>query len=190
MPFRPFPALVLGAVVALGAYWLTSHPNEAPHAAHEPKIHAPLAEKAAAPAASALEKPAHPEAAFQPTSERAVTAAGQLGPGRGTLVVHFEAPPGAELSPGSPVRLDARGEHLSFPESVRTSFDPKTLPLRVPVEVTDGALGPAEVDLTYYFCTHGDDGACRPERARLTVKLDLSGAGEGGEAVVQYRPTT
>lgn len=139
------------------------------------------------PDAAAATEGAAPQP-FHPTSRARLHAQGQLGPGPGTLVVHLEAPSGAELSEGAPLRLKARGAELSFPESVSTTLAVSDLPLRLPVVVSDGAWGPAELELTYYYCSKGESASCRPERAALTVDLDLDGTAPGGEAFLSYRP--
>lgn len=118
---------------------------------------------------------------------RRVKALGQLGPGRGTLLVGLEAPEGAVLTAGSPISVEARGEHLAFPKRIRTSLDPERLPLRIPIDVTDGAIGPARVKLAFYWCDADKEASCRPERVELVVDLDLSGDAAGGEAFVSYR---
>ncbi len=127
------------------------------------------------------------EAPELPTSTQQLKASGQLGPGRGTLIVDIEPASGSKLSEGAPLRLSAVGPHLTFPEAIRTELSAAHLPLRLPIVVSDGATGPAELNLTYYTCSHGADAVCRPERARLTVELDLSGSSEGGEAHLTHR---
>lgn len=117
-----------------------------------------------------------------------VTATGQLGPGRGTLIVDIKAPAGAELTEGAPFRVSAKGMDLTFPHEINTTLDLDELPARLPLDVADGAEGPIELDLTYYYCTKGDDGSCRPERAKLSVEIDTTGAGAGGEAHLVHRP--
>ncbi|HSC87173.1 MAG TPA: hypothetical protein VLC09_07885 [Polyangiaceae bacterium] len=109
-------------------------------------------------------------------------ADGQLGPGRGTLLVDLVPEPGSKLSEGSPLQVQARGQDLSFPEAIRTELSRARLPLRLPVVVSDGAAGPAELTLSYYTCRSGPDAVCRRERSRIVVELDLSGSAEGGEA--------
>ncbi len=104
------------------------------------------------------------------------------------MVVDLKAPRGGKLTEGAPLRLSATGEHLRFPEKVQTKLDPTKLPVRLPIVVTDGATGPAQMDLTYYWCTEGDSASCRPERAKLVVELDLSGSGEGGEVHFTHEP--
>lgn len=117
-----------------------------------------------------------------------VKAQGQLGPGRGTLLIDLRPPADGKLTEGAPLRVSARGRDLSFPQAIRTQLDMDELPVRLPIVVSDGAADPAEVDLTYYWCSHGDSGSCHPVRARLLVELDLSGAGAGGEAHLVHRP--
>ena len=63
------------------------------------------------------------------------------------------------------------------------------MPLRLPIDVADGATGPALVEVSYYWCTDGNTAACRREQAHLNVDLDLSGASEGGEAHLTYQAT-
>jgi hypothetical protein len=120
-------------------------------------------------------------------STRHLAARGQLGPGKGSLLIALEPPAGAKLTAGAPVSVEARGEHLSFPKRLRTPLDPSKLPLRIPIEVTDGALGPALVKLSFYWCQEGAAAACRPERVELVVDLDLSGDAAGGEALLTYK---
>ncbi|GMV17296.1 MAG: hypothetical protein HS104_23875 [Polyangiaceae bacterium] len=116
-----------------------------------------------------------------------VRAVGQLGPGRGTLVVSLEAPANGKLTTGAPLRLEASGEHLEFPTRIDEKLDPEKLPLRIPVDVADGATGPAHVKLHYFWCGSGEGSACRPERAELVVELDTSGDSAGGEAHLTHR---
>lgn len=123
-----------------------------------------------------------------PRSVRRVKAEGQLGPGRGTLLIELRPPPRGKLAEGAPLRVSARGKDLEFPEAIRTELDPAALPVRLPIVVSDGATEAPEVDLTYYWCNHGDTGSCHPVRTRLIVELDLSGASAGGEALVIHRP--
>jgi hypothetical protein len=123
-----------------------------------------------------------------PSVTTRVKAEGQLGPGRGTLLIDLHPPGGGKLAAGAPLRVSARGKDLAFPESIRTQLDPSALPLRLPVVVSDGATEPPEVDLTYYWCSVGDTGSCHPVRARLVVELDLSGSSAGGEAHLVHRP--
>lgn len=119
---------------------------------------------------------------------RTVRAIGQLGPGRGTLVVSPEAPENAKLTAGSPLSVEARGEHFGFPAKLSTKLDPNALPLRIPVDVADGATGPIYVKLAYHWCGLAEGAACRPERVELVVNVDTSGDAPGGEAHLTYRP--
>lgn len=104
------------------------------------------------------------------------------------LIIDLAPPPGAKLTEGAPLKVTASGEHLRFPQSLSTKLDPAALPIRLPVDVADGATGSAEVDLSYYYCTSGDDGSCQPEHAYLTVELDLTGDAAGGEAHFRHSP--
>jgi hypothetical protein len=116
-----------------------------------------------------------------------VRAVGQLGPGKGTLVVSLEAPADGKLTAGAPLSVEARGEHLIFPARVSERLDPARLPLRIPIEVADGAVAPVHVKVSYYWCGLGEASACRPERVELVVELDTSGDSAGGEALLSYR---
>jgi hypothetical protein len=131
---------------------------------------------------------ARPSPLIEASKLQFVEAVGQLGPGPGTLIVDIQPPPGAKLTKGSPLVVRAAGQDLVFPKTVKEELDPAKLPLRLPVVVADGARGPARVDLSYYYCTTGEQGSCRPERARLEVRLDLTGSGDGGEAHFSHRP--
>lgn len=117
-----------------------------------------------------------------------VKAIGQLGPGKGTLIVDIKAPAGAELTEGAPFFVSAKGADLKFPHVIDTKLELAKLPARLPLVVADGAQGPVELDLTYYYCTKGDHGSCRPERAKLQVEIDMTGGGEGGEAHLVHKP--
>jgi hypothetical protein len=159
---------VMPLVVGLGVVgWLALRPASERHAQ-----------------ASALESPRSPSAQIL---QRRIAARGQLGPGRGTLVIAIEPPPSSKLTAGAPLAVEARGEHLSFPETIKRPLDPEKLPIRLPIDVTDGALGPAYVKLSFYWCVDGNAAACRPERVELRVDLDLSGDAPGGEAFFIYR---
>jgi hypothetical protein len=103
-------------------------------------------------------------------------------------VLGLEAPPGSKLTRGAPLRVEARGKDLDFPHRVSTELDPEKLPIHLPVQVADGALGPAEISLSYYWCKIGDEAACVPEKVRLIVELDLHGDAPGGEAFLTYIP--
>lgn len=126
--------------------------------------------------------PADSSAGLAPARAQRVRAVGQLGPGRGTLVISLLPPKSGKLTEGAPLTVEARGAHLSFPNRVRGKLQPGQLPLRIPVDVADGATGPAEVDLSYYWCGKEEGAACHPERAKLVVDLDMSGDAPGGEA--------
>ena len=117
-----------------------------------------------------------------------VRAEGQLGPGGGVLLIDLAPPDGAKLTLDAPLSLGASGGiGLAFPKKLGGALSEHRLPLRLPIEVEDGATGPALVELSYYWCTEGDEAACRREQTRLSVELDLSGSGEGGEAHLSYR---
>ena len=123
-----------------------------------------------------------------PVRKEYVRATGQLGPGAGTLIIGLKPPVGGKLTEGAPLHVLARGQHLRFPKQVRTKLDTTRLPLRIPVTVADGALGPAEVDLGYYYCTDGTHASCRREETTLVVELDLTGEAPGGEAFFEHSP--
>jgi hypothetical protein len=115
-------------------------------------------------------------------------AEGQLGPGGGTLLIDLAPPKGAKLTLDAP--LTARGGGgigLDFPKHLSGPLGGHELPLRLPIQVEDGATGPAVVELSYFWCTEGNEAACRREQARLSIDLDLTGSGAGGEAHVSYR---
>jgi hypothetical protein len=116
-----------------------------------------------------------------------VHAEGQLGPGSGVLLIDLAAPRGAKLTLDAPV--SARGSGgigLSFPHRLTGPLNQQGLPLRLPIEVADGATGPAQVELSYYWCTDGNQAACRRELALVSVDLDLSGSAAGGEAHLSH----
>ena len=117
-----------------------------------------------------------------------VRADGQLGPGNNTLFIDLAAPAGAKLTAESPLSVRGSGGiGLSFPSRLGGALGSHPMPLRLPIEVADGATGPAEVEISYYWCADGNEAACRREQAKLHVELDLSGAGAGGEAHLSYR---
>ena len=122
-----------------------------------------------------------------PTTQN-VKASGQLGPGRGTLIVDIKAPDGAELTEGAPFRVRAAGVDIAFPNQIDTKLRFKDLPARLPVDVADGAQGPIQLDLSYYYCDKGDKGSCQPERAKLSVEIDMNGGAPGGEAHLVHKP--
>lgn len=117
-----------------------------------------------------------------------VRAEGQLGPGGGVLLIDLAAPDGAKLTLDAPLSVGGSGGiGLAFPERLGGALSAHPLPLRLPIEVEDGATGPALVELSYYWCTEGNEAACRREQTRLSVELDLTGSSEGGEAHLSYR---
>lgn len=118
-----------------------------------------------------------------------VEAQGQLGPGTGTVLVGLAPPTGAKLTLDAPIAIKGSGGiGLTFPRQLRGNLESFELPLRLPIEVEDGATGPAELELSYYWCTEGQNAACRREKTHLAVQLDLSGDAPGGEAHFEYRP--
>jgi hypothetical protein len=117
-----------------------------------------------------------------------VRAEGQLGPGNNTLFIDIAPPDGAKLTLDSPLSVRGSGGiGLGFPSRLSGALGKHPMPLRLPINVADGATGPARVEVTYYWCTDGNEAACRREQASLNVELDLSGANEGGEAHLSYR---
>ncbi|MEM1030010.1 MAG: thioredoxin-like domain-containing protein [Myxococcota bacterium] len=118
-----------------------------------------------------------------------VHAEGRLGPGRNTLVIHLEAPPGGKLTEKAPLVVEVAGRGgLRFETSrIRAPLRPEVLPLELPLEVAPGATGTAAVELNYFWCTVGDAGACVPVRAALEVTFDTSGT-TPGRAEIRYRP--
>jgi len=131
---------------------------------------------------------AAPAPAAEPARVQHVRAEGQLGPGGGTLLIDLVPPKGAKLTLDAP--MTARGSGgigLGFPKHLGGQLGGHELPLRLPIEVEDGATGPAVVELSYFWCTEGNEAACRREQARLSIDLDLTGSGAGGEAHVSYR---
>lgn len=115
-------------------------------------------------------------------------AEGQLGPGSGVLLIDLAPPAGAKLTLDAPV--SARGSGgigLGFPRRLNGPLGQQGMPLRLPIEVADGATGPAQVEVSYYWCTDGNEAACRRELAVLSIDLDLSGSSAGGEAHLSHR---
>lgn len=116
-----------------------------------------------------------------------IKAEGQLGPGAGVLLIDIGAPAGAKLTLDAPVTARASGGiGLGFPEGLSGPLGQHELPLRLPIVVADGATGPAQVELSYFWCTDGAEAACRRELALLSVDLDLTGSGAGGEAHLRH----
>jgi hypothetical protein len=117
-----------------------------------------------------------------------IKAEGQLGPGGGMLLIDLAPPAGAKLTFDAPFSAKGSGGiGLEFPKRISGPLGEQRLPLRLPIEVADGATGPAQVELTYYWCTDGNEAACRREQTRLNIELDLSGSSAGGEAHLSYR---
>jgi hypothetical protein len=117
-----------------------------------------------------------------------VRAEGQLGPGPSTLFIDIAPPDGAKLTLESPLSVRGSGGiGLTFPRRLSGPLSAHPMPLRLPIDVSDGATGPARVELTYYWCTDGNEAACRREQAYLDVELDLTGANAGGEAHLSYK---
>lgn len=115
-------------------------------------------------------------------------AQGQLGPGRGHLLVDLQAPPQAKLTLDAPASAQGRaGMGLSFPQPIQGTLGELELPLRIPVLVEDGASGPAELEVSYYWCGEDAKATCRRESVRLSIGLDLTGDSPGGEAHLAYR---
>lgn len=117
-------------------------------------------------------------------------AHGQLGPGTGHILIGIVPPPGAELTVDAPISVQGSGGiGLHFPKRLKGKLSNFELPLSLPVEVLDGATGPAEIKLSYYWCTVGTDAACRRHQTHLSVELDLTGDAPGGEAHFEYNPS-
>jgi hypothetical protein len=144
-----------------------------------------LASAASAQAAQAAGPTARAE---KEIPEVRIRAEGQLGPGGGVLLIDLAPPAGASLTMDAPFSAKGSGGiGLEFPKRISGPLGAQRLPLRLPIEVADGATGPAQVELTYYWCTDGNEAACRREQTRLNIELDLSGSGAGGEAHLSYR---
>jgi hypothetical protein len=144
----------------------------------------------AAPSAPmATAAPSATNAAAPPAPDPiAVRANGQLGIGLGHLYIDLQAPKGAKLTPDAPVAIRASGGiGLTFPQELHGPLGSHPLPLRLPIEVADGATGPARLELAYFWCTEGTEAVCRREQALLNVDLDLSGTSPGGEAQVKHK---
>lgn len=168
---RPTLLLAISLTLAVSACSDRSGPSGPPASARSPATARPsVAERQAA-------------------KQHRVRAIGQLGPGRGTLVVSLRPPAGGKLTAGAPLVVEAKGENLRFPKRSSTRLDPEALPLRIPIDVEDGARGPAYVELSYYWCSDGDEKACRPEKTELVVDLDTTGDAPGGEAHLSHTAT-
>lgn len=124
------------------------------------------------------------------SSGHRLRASGKLGPGSGTLLVDIAPPLGGKLSDGAPLHVvaSAKGAGVSFPEpKVRAKFGRDALPVRIPIEIAPGASGRALLEISYFWCTTGDSGACIPVDATLEVDLDLTGVEPGGQARLTHR---
>jgi hypothetical protein len=177
---RALSSARLALVLAAGLIASCQSPPAPPPAAHEPAV------TAAAGSAPAARNPAQ-EAPEKATPLR-VRAEGQLGPGKNTLFIDIGAPDGAKLTLESPLSVRGSGGiGLEFPRRLSGPLSSHTMPLRLPIDVADGATGPARLELTYYWCTEGNEAACTREQAQLDVELDLSGSAAGGEAHLDYR---
>jgi len=141
------------------------------------------------PGASGASAGAPPgEAQPDHVQELRVRATGQLGPGGGVLLIDLAAPDGAKLTLDAPLSASGSGGiGLGFPRRLSGPLSEHALPLRLPIDVADGATGPAQVELSYFWCTDGNEASCRREQAILHVELDLTGSGAGGEAHLNYR---
>jgi hypothetical protein len=143
------------------------------------------------PAGATLSIADRPEAKRAPKEEVApvrVRAEGQLGPGKNTLFIDIAPPDGAKLTLESPLSVRGSGGiGLDFPRPLSGPLSSHPMPLRLPIDVADGATGPARLELTYYWCTEGNEAACSREQAHLDVELDLTGSAAGGEAHLTYR---
>lgn len=138
-----------------------------------------------APGPSAANAPGAPKEEVSPVRVR---AEGQLGPGTNMLFIDIAPPDGAKLTLESPLSVRGSGGiGLDFPNRLSGPLSSHSMPLRLPIDVADGATGPARLELTYYWCTEGNEAACSREQAHLDVELDLTGAAAGGEAHLSYR---
>ncbi|MET0412448.1 MAG: hypothetical protein ABW217_14195 [Polyangiaceae bacterium] len=116
-----------------------------------------------------------------------VRAQGQLGIGLGHIYIDIEPPSGAKLTPDAPISVKGSGGiGLSFPKELKGPLSANEQPLKLPIDVADGATGPARVEVNYFWCSEGDSATCRREQALLDVSLDLSGAHPGGEAAIRH----
>jgi hypothetical protein len=161
-----------------------------PPVTEPPVAEPPIAEAPAVPVPPALEpSAAHaPGAAKEEVAALRVRADGQLGPGKNTLFIDIAPPDGAKLTLESPLSVRGSGGiGLNFPQRLGGPLSSHPMPLRLPIDVADGATGPARLELTYYWCTEGNEAACSRERAQLDVELDLTGSAAGGEAHLSYR---
>jgi hypothetical protein len=140
-----------------------------------------------APSADNAGQPAAPTLEHAQPAPVAVRAQGQLGIGLGHLYIDIEPPKGATLTPDAPISVRASGGiGLTFPNELKGPLSSHEQPLKLPIEVADGATGPARLEVAYFWCTEGDSATCRREQALLSVDLDLSGSSPGGEAAVRH----
>lgn len=194
---EPHPWRWLALPLLLGVHaGCQGAPAERP-AEHEPAAVAPALAAApasnerppaAAKAGAGDEGARENDGAKEAVTPMRIVAEGQLGPGKNTLFIDIAPPEGAKLTLESPLNVRGSGGiGLEFPSRLSGPLSSHPMPLRLPIDVADGATGPARLDLTYYWCTEGNEAACRRERASLDVVLDLSGSGAGGEAHLSYR---
>jgi hypothetical protein len=175
----PWLALAAGMLASCQSKPMPQQPaGEQPANDQRPAAALPVAE---APAAQQA-------AAKQEVVPVRVRAEGQLGPGKNTLFIDIAPPEGAKLTLESPLSVRGSGGiGLDFPRGLSGPLSSHPMPLRLPIDVADGATGPARLELTYYWCTEGNEAACSREQAHLDVELDLTGSGAGGEAHLSYR---
>jgi hypothetical protein len=153
-----------------------------PSVADRPAPSPPEASAANAPPAAKEQAPKEEVAPVR------IRAEGQLGPGKNTLFIDIAPPDGAKLTLESPLSVRGSGGiGLDFPRRLSGPLSSHPMPLRLPIDVADGATGPARLELTYYWCTEGNEAACSREQAHLDVELDLTGSAAGGEAHLTYR---
>lgn len=117
-----------------------------------------------------------------------LAARGQLGLGSSQLLVDLHPPAGGKLSVGSPMSVRAYpATGLQAPERTSVEYAEGALPIRIPLDIDAGAAQKLDLDVSFYWCTTGDEGACIPERANLTVALDIDESAGPGEATFAYR---
>lgn len=117
-----------------------------------------------------------------------IDAIGVLGPGSSTLAIWVEPPADGKLSQGTPVVIKANGKTgIEVPARTAVEYDKDKLPIRIPVDIDENADGRIDIDLSYFWCTTGDEYACIPERARLTVQLSVNNDASPGEASFTHR---
>ncbi len=120
-----------------------------------------------------------------------VKASGALGTAKSALVIEPRAPAGAKLSDGAPVVAEvdaARSMGASFPEPrIRTLIQQGRGEIVVPVVAT-GPRVKAVVEVSFFWCTLGDEQACYPAYAKLEVDLEV-GSEPTGTARVVFQAT-